>query len=56
MYKLSRKSRVANKIFKMLYKCEIPNTARIGNRVTFNHNELGVVIHPNSQIEDDVYI
>lgn len=56
MYKLSRKSRVANKIFKMLYKCEIPNTARIGNRVTFNHNGLGVVIHPNSQIEDDVYI
>ena len=23
---------------------------------TFNHNGLGVVIHPNSQIEDSVYI
>lgn len=41
MYKLSRKSRVINKIFQLLYKCEIPNTARIGNRVTFNHNGLG---------------
>lgn len=56
MYKLSRKSRVINKIFQLLYKCEIPKAARIGNRVTFNHNGLGVVVHPNSLIEDDVYI
>lgn len=40
----------------MLYKCEIPKAARIGNRVTFNHNGLGVVVHPNSLIENDVYI
>ena len=56
MYKLSRKSRIINKIFQLLYKCEILKAARIGNRVTFNHNGLGVVVHPNSLIDDDVYI
>ena len=33
-----------------------PRTAQIGSGVTFNHKGLGVVIHPNSQIEDNVYI
>jgi serine acetyltransferase len=39
-----------------VYKYEIPRTAQIGSGVTFNHKGLGVVIHPNSQIEDNVYI
>ena len=54
IYKLSRKSVVMNSLF--VYKCEIPRTAQIGSGVTFNHKGLGVVIHPNSQIEDNVYI
>lgn len=56
MYKLSRKSVVMNKLLQFVYKCEIPRTAQIGSGVTFNHKGLGVVIHPNSQIEDNVYI
>lgn len=56
LYKLSRKSAVMNKILQLVYKCEIPRTAQIGNKVTFNHKGLGVVIHPNSQIGDNVYI
>ena len=54
MYKLSRKSAVMNKLLQFVYKCEIPRAAQIGNDVTFNHKGLGVVIHPNSQIEDNV--
>lgn len=56
LYKLSRKSAVMNKMLQLIYKCEIPRKARIGNGVTFNHKGLGVVIHPNSKIEDNVYI
>ena len=56
MYKLSRKSAVMNKLLQCVYKCEIPKAAQIGNGVTFNHKGLGVVIHPNSKIEDNVYI
>lgn len=56
LFKLSRKSAVMNKLLQLIYKCEIPRAAQIGNGVTFNHNGLGVVIHPNSQIEDSVYI
>ena len=56
MYKLSRKSVIMNKLLQFVYKCEIPRTAQIGSGVTFNHKGLGVVIHPNSQIEDNVYI
>lgn len=54
MYKLSRKSVIMNKLLQFVYKCEIPRTAQIGSGVTFNHKGLGVVIHPNSQIEDNV--
>lgn len=56
LFKLSRKSAVMNKLLQLIYKCEIPRAAQIGNGVTFNHKGLGVVIHPNSQIEDNVYI
>lgn len=56
LYKLSRKSAVMNKMLQLIYKCEIPRKAQIGNGVTFNHKGLGVVIHPNSKIEDNVYI
>lgn len=51
MYKLSRKSVAMNKLPQFVYKCEIPRTAQIGSGVTFNHKGLGVVIHPDSQID-----
>lgn len=56
LYKASRRSRIINKIFSLIYKCEIPVSAKIGKNVTFNHNGLGVVIHPNAVIEDNVHI
>lgn len=43
-------------MYRFIYKCEIPRSARIGRNVTFNHKGLGVVIHPNAQIEENVYI
>lgn len=55
-YMLSRKNALANKIMQFVYKCMIPRTTQIGKNVIFNHNGLGVVIHPNSKIEDNVYI
>jgi len=56
IYKYSRRSKIINKILKFIYKCEIPVNTNIGENVTFNHNGLGVVIHPNSIIKDNVYI
>ena len=56
MYKLSRKSAVVNKLLQLIYKCEIPRTAQIGSALHSIYKGLGVVIHPNSQIEDNVYI
>lgn len=56
LYKLSRKSHIINKIMRLLYGCEIPYYAKIGKNVTFNHRALGVVIHPNTIIGDNVYI
>lgn len=56
LYKLSRKSAVMNKMLQLIYKCEIPRKTQIGHNVTFNHRGLGGVIHPNSQIEDNVHI
>lgn len=56
IYKVSRKSRSINKLFSIIYNCEIPRNVEIGKNVVFNHRGLGVVIHPNVVIEDNVYI
>ena len=34
LFKLSRKSAVMNKLLQLIYKCEIPRAAQIGNGVT----------------------
>lgn len=36
--------RVFNRLTRLIYSCEIPYTATIGNDVTFAHKGLGVVI------------
>lgn len=56
LYKLSRKVRGISKLLRLLYGCEIPYSAKISNKVTFNHDGLGVVIHPNTIIDDGCYI
>ena len=55
-YKVSRKIRGASKILRLFYGCDIPYSATIGKDVIFNHDALGVVIHPNAIIEDGAYI
>lgn len=59
LFRLSRKSGVINFIFKHFYSCDIPrkvNFCGSYNSVSFLHNALGVVIHPNARIGKNVYI
>lgn len=56
MFKLSRKSGIVNFLLKLLYSCDIPRKVRIGNNVVFPHNALGVVIHPDTLIGNNVCI
>lgn len=56
LYKVSRKSRIVNIFLRFVYKCDIPVAAKIGKNVTFNHKGLGIVIHPHTVIEDNVFI
>lgn len=57
LFKLSRKSGVMNFILKRLYSCDIPRKVKFsGGGVTFPHNALGVVIHPNVKIGENVCI
>lgn len=47
------------RIFKfMLLVCglDLPASVKVGKNVSFPHNSLGTVIHPNTIIEDDVTI
>lgn len=36
--------------------CEIPITVKLGNNISFPHGAVGTVIHPDTQIEDNVKI
>ncbi|MDY2636837.1 MAG: DapH/DapD/GlmU-related protein [Phascolarctobacterium sp.] len=56
MYCFSRKNRLLNMIFRILYHCDIPMESRIAKSVKFNHGALGVVIHPKTIIDDNVWI
>lgn len=56
LFRLSRKSRVINKLFSFLFSCEIPCSVVIGSNVSLNHRALGVIIHPNTIIGNNVYI
>ena len=56
LFKLSRRSRFINKVFSIIFSCNIPYKTKIGKNVIFNHRALGVVLHPNAIIGNDVYI
>ena len=43
-------------LLRILYGCEIPRMAQIGNNVTFIHRGLGTVISSFAIIEDNVRI
>ena len=59
LFILSRKSGIINFIFKRLYSCDIPRKVTFSgsySSVSFPHNALGVVIHPNVKIGKNVCI
>lgn len=58
LFKLSRNSGIVNIVLKKLYACDIPRKVRFteGKSCSFPHNALGVVIHPNSVIGENVCI
>lgn len=55
-YKLSRIIPGFNKIMGIIYSCDIPRKAIIGDNPYFAHNALGVVIHCNSSIGNNCFI
>ena len=57
LFKMSRKNGVINAFFKKLYSCDIPREVKFKNgKCSFPHKALGVVIHPNSIIGENVCI
>lgn len=43
-------------MLKTIYKCDIPSKVKIGKNVGFPHDGMGVVIHPDAQIGDNVVV
>ena len=56
IYKLSRKYWGGVFLLRVLYGCDIPKQAKIANSVEFQHRALGVVIHPDVQIDEGCFI
>ena len=56
LFSISRIIPGFNKIVGKIYACDIPRKAKIGKNPQFIHNALGVVIHANSVIGDNVTI
>lgn len=57
LFKISRKVPGFNAVLRVIYSCDIPRHTRIiGKGVRFGHNGAGVVIHPNTIIEEKVFI
>ncbi len=56
LLKTSRYLPGCSKIMRLLYGCDIPRKVKIGKNVRFGHKALGVVIHKDSVIEDNVII
>lgn len=44
------------KILRLLFSCDIPRKTKIGNNVRFGHKGLGIVVHEDATIEDNVMI
>jgi serine O-acetyltransferase len=43
-------------ILKVVYNIEIPEQVKIGRNVRFIHSSTGLIVHPDTIIEDDVQI
>lgn len=43
-------------LIRILFACWLPHTARIGRRAVLGYGGLGIVIHGEAQIGDDVHI
>ncbi len=56
IYRISRKIKGGWKIMRYIYGCDIPYEAKIHDSVHFAHSALGVVIHPNTIIDENVVI
>lgn len=56
LLKLSRRIPGISKIMRVLYSCDIPRQIQIGKGSSFGHNGFGVVLHPNTVIEEKVFI
>ena len=56
IFKLSRRIPGFSRVLKLLYKCDIPRRTNIGAGTRFGHDGFGVVIHPNTVIEENVFI
>ena len=56
LFRLSRKVPGVNCLLRVLYHCDIPRKTKIGKGVKLGHNGAGVVIHPKTIIEDEVFI
>lgn len=47
---------IIQRSIRIIYSCEIPYYSKIGKKVIFVHNGLGVVIHPEAEIGDETKI
>ena len=56
LYKLSRKNKIANHLFSLIYHCDIPMKLKVGNNIRFVHKGLGVVISEGAKIGNNVCI
>ncbi|MGF2120299.1 serine O-acetyltransferase [Enterococcus casseliflavus] len=45
-----------NRLLRIIYSCEIPNSVKIGKNVVFSHKGLGVVIGHDTEIGDNCKI
>lgn len=56
LFKISRKIPGVNILLRVLYHCDVPRRTKIMGGVKFGHNGAGVIIHPNTVIEENVFI
>lgn len=57
LFKISRKIPGFNVLIRVLYHCDVPrHTKIVGGGLRFGHNGAGVIIHPNTVIEENVFI
>lgn len=57
LFRLSRSVPGVNSLLRVFYHCDIPRKTRIvGGKITLGHNGAGIIIHPNTVIEENVFI